>query len=101
MTENENMSVPVLRSNLHQEFSVSLESYGAAGYVWEAHYDRAVVSMTQKVHEPSTSGTIGNSGTEVFTFVPEQRGTTEIRFLLRRPWEREAEVERIYSVIIE
>jgi len=94
------MGVSELRVSLDKEFKITLESYSSAGYLWETKFDDKSLKLKDKSVEQGSSTLIGNGGKQIFTSIPVKSGEAEIRMLLKRPWEANAEKEKIFKVII-
>ena len=85
---NNNFTITVNRG---QQFVLTLESNPTTGYEWLAVFNKNLInSISHKYEPPSLSTTIvGQSGKEIFTFKALTNGTTALRMLYKREWERE------------
>jgi inhibitor of cysteine peptidase len=85
---NNNFTITVNRG---QQFVLTLESNPTTGYEWLAVFNKnAINSISHKYEPPSLSPTIvGQSGKDIFTFKALTNGTTALKMLYKREWERE------------
>lgn len=82
-----------------EQIVLDLQSSGpSTGYVW--HWDKHddVLDTISHVFSPYDESFSGNPGIEHWTFVGKRKGSTTIRMLYKRTWEKEIEDSREYSV---
>ena len=91
-----------------QLLAVELASNASTGYAWEIEADGAPVLAPASVPAPVSSETqappiVGAGGVSRWRFKAVQPGTTEVRLVYRRPWEKDvAPVETVrYRVRVE
>jgi predicted secreted protein len=83
-----------------QDFTIRLLSHPRLGCRWQECYDSTYVSLVNKSFENDpSSGTIGASGYDVFTFNALKEGTTIIKFDYTCPAERVVN-STTYTIII-
>lgn len=95
------MTVPTQELNvkLRNEFLIKLPSNRTTGHRWQANYDTSFLQLSTTSYELASEKT-GGGGTESFTFLPYEKGTTLIRMLYRRPWDKTIAKEALYTVTI-
>ena len=77
-----------------EEMTVLLPSHAGAGYVWEAAVDDEAVVEASTQFESADDATVGKrtfSRNELLTLRGRGAGTTRVRLLQRRTWERGVE----------
>jgi predicted secreted protein len=75
-----------------EEYSVRLAGLGTAGYRWEPLLEEGPgIALVHPVGGDANEGdeAIGASADEVFAVQANRPGTARIRFVQRRPWERD------------
>lgn len=75
-----------------EEYSVRLAGLGTAGYRWEPLLEGDPgVALVHPAGEDTSEDNeaVGASADEVFTVHANRPGATRIRFVQRRPWERD------------
>jgi inhibitor of cysteine peptidase len=82
--------VEQIRAPAGKEFSITLPANHTTGYSWRlaSALDPATLSLTGNVYHESTSGAVGASGEEVWTFSAQTKGTVELDFEYVRPFEK-------------
>jgi predicted secreted protein len=88
-----------IRVAVDETFAVELAGNPTTGYTWQADIDPKHLELIEQEFEPSAAG-IGAGGREVFRFHAQRAGTTEIRFVYRRPWGGPAQDQRRFRVVI-
>ena len=79
-----------------QTFTVSLKGNPTTGYTWEVvECDEQVLKLAGEDYT-SSSDRIGAGGTQTFTFTSSKPGTTTLKLVYRRPWEKDAEPLRTF-----
>jgi inhibitor of cysteine peptidase len=79
---------------------VTLESNPTTGYRWErpeGEGDRLLQQLGEAEYH-ARSNLLGASGTETLRFKATDNGQTELQLVYHRPWEKEAEPERTFTV---
>lgn len=75
--------------NAAEQFSVVLESNPTTGYGWNVSVPSGVNMLAQNyIPDNSAPNLCGAGGIEKFDFVVPQKGSYEIKFEYRRPWEK-------------
>ena len=78
-------------------FTISLEGNPTTGYRWEVvEYDEGLLKLTGEDYT-SSSDRIGAGGIQEFTFTASKPGTTEVKLVYRRPWEKDVEPLRTFT----
>ena len=93
----------LIRAELGQTFSISLESNPTTGYTWTVDFDqRFLIGGTElkSTINPMRPALIGAGGRQIFSFTPIKEGQTIISAVYRRPWEETAAEERMLLIII-
>ena len=83
-----------------ENFTLSLDGNPTTGYTWEPQFDTNYIKLNWKKFEPF-SELVGGGGKEKFEFQAIKSGETEIIFIYRRSWEKEAANKKIYKIIVE
>lgn len=93
----------LIRAELGQTFSISLESNPTTGYTWTVDFDQRFLSGGTELKStinPMRPALIGAGGQQIFSFTPIKEGQTIISAVYRRPWEETAAEERMLLIII-
>ena len=93
----------LIRAELGQTFSISLESNPTTGYTWTVDFDqRFLIGGTElkSTINPMRPALIGAGGRQIFSFKPIKEGQTIISAVYKRPWEETAAEERMFLIII-
>lgn len=96
-----------IRTKTGETFTVALESNPTTGYGWalDGKEDATVVRKVSDefVGKPHPPGMVGVGGTERWTFQAAKPGKTALRFIYRRPWEKDVAPvrERTVQVLVE
>ena len=78
-----------ISANTSEQFSVVLESNPTTGYGWNVSVPDGVKMLAQNyIPDNSAPNLCGAGGIEKFDFVVPQKGSYEIKFEYRRPWEK-------------
>jgi predicted secreted protein len=85
-----------------QRFVLTLESNRTTGYEWFAIFDTSVISVISQKYVPSSlSPTVmGSSGKDIFAFKSLAKGTTTLKMLYKREWEKKPLKVRKYLINI-
>lgn len=70
-----------------ESFSVCLEGYPSAGFLWDLSTLFYGPHMPEKAHLYREDGTVGGPVPVVYTWVPVKKGRSRIEAFYRRPWE--------------
>ena len=77
-------------------FTVSLEGNPTTGYAWEVvECDEQVLKLTGEDYV-SSSDKIGAGGIKMFTLTAANPGTTALKLVYRRSWEKDVEPLRTF-----
>ena len=81
---------------------VSLESNPTTGYSWQliSPADRKVLRLYYSKYRARTSKLVGAGGREEWKFRAMAPGTTIVKAVYSRPWERSTPSEKIFSLTI-
>jgi len=93
----------LIRAELGQIFSISLESNPTTGYTWTVDFDQMFLSggtESKSTINPTRPALIGAGGQQIFSFTPIKEGQTIISAVYKRPWEETAAEERMFLIII-
>ncbi|MFZ0882723.1 MAG: protease inhibitor I42 family protein [Candidatus Acidiferrales bacterium] len=97
--------VEEIRAVAGKEFSIKLPANHTTGYSWRltTKLDPATLTLVSNTYNESTSGMVGASGEEVWTFSAPTKGTTQLVFEYVRPFEKNTPPIKIanFSVVIE
>lgn len=94
------MNTVRLNVNIQEEFTISLKAIPTTGYTWGAQFDETMVQLKGKDFDLDPSSSIGGGGTETFTFTPIGKGETVIIMRYKRSWEKKAQEEIHYQIVI-
>jgi predicted secreted protein len=97
--------VEEIRALAGKEFSITLPANHTTGYSWRlaTKLDPATLALISNTYNESTSGMVGASGEEVWTFSAPTKGTTQLTFEYARPFEKNTPPAKTakFSVVIE
>jgi predicted secreted protein len=85
-------SVPVILVTVGQEFEIRLPGNPSTGFTWAIeHLPRFLGQSGKEEYLPDrTAGSrIGAGGTYIWRFRASAAGEDEVRFMYRRPWEKD------------
>ncbi len=84
-------------------FEVALGSNPSTGYSWEiSSIDGNMLEMSAEDFIPSPIPMVGSSGSQVFTLKALEKGTTEIIFIYKRPWDDDSvSAEKVIRINIQ
>jgi inhibitor of cysteine peptidase len=84
-----------------EKFKIELQSNPSTGYRWHlVFFNRSILKLLSSEFAPKTANQIGTTGIQRFEFEATKEGTTIIRLIYRRPWEREIKKADEYFVNI-
>jgi inhibitor of cysteine peptidase len=85
-----------------QTLIVTLKSNPTTGYEWQVdHVDESVVQPTKQEFQPASDpNRLGAPGQTVHEFQAVGAGTTDLRLVYVRPWEKGVEPEDTFQVSI-
>lgn len=84
---------------VNDEFTVSLKSIAAAGYLWKVEsIPDAVQFLGTENEKPAGDSKPGDSTGQLFRFRAQKTGEHKITFVLARPWENKAIETRSVTV---
>lgn len=80
-------------------FEVTVEQYGAAGYVWEVESAPPAVRQLDSATSPGEANeSPGAPRSRTFRFVADEDGEHEIVLAAKRPWEAEPAERRSFRI---
>jgi inhibitor of cysteine peptidase len=98
------VGVEQIRALAGKEFSITLPANHTTGYSWRlaTPLDPATLNLIGNVYHESTSGKVGASGEEVWTFSAQTQGTAQLNFEYVRSFEKTAPPAKTakFSVVI-
>lgn len=99
LTERDNgKSVTLL---LTQVLSLTLPGNPTTGFTWEpASLDRGILAMEPEPFFVPDSLLVGAGGIFTFRFVPLKSGTTSLRLVYHRPWEKNVKPLRVFELTV-
>jgi predicted secreted protein len=99
------VGVEQIRAVAGKEFSIALPANHTTGYSWRlaTPLDPVILNLIGNVYHESTSGKVGASGEEVWTFSTQTQGTVQLNFEYIRSFEKTAPAAKTakFSVVIE
>lgn len=99
------VGVEQIRAVAGKEFSITLPANHTTGYSWRlaTPLAAATLDLIGNVYHESTSGKVGASGEEVWTFSAQTQGTVQLDFEYVRSFEKTASPAKTakFSVVIE
>ncbi|MCL5795096.1 MAG: protease inhibitor I42 family protein [Patescibacteria group bacterium] len=70
-----------------QKIIVTLTDPGDGGYVFaDPAYNKEIIQLTDYQNIPSTSGAVGDFGSDKWTFEAIKSGSTDLQYEIYRPW---------------
>lgn len=85
--------------NVGEKKIIRLEGKSTAGYEWIAEYDKSLLHLSKGFRYNKESPT-GTSAGEEFTITALKKGTTVLKFFLKREWEDNAQKDMSVNVEI-
>ena len=86
------MSTQRLASNIGQICRIALPSYPGSGATW--YVDGANGAVRVRLEETPAAAAPRRAGSQVFAVIGDAAGDYELRFVLKRAWEREVRNSR-------
>lgn len=86
------MSTQRLASNVGQICHIALPSYPGSGATW--YVDGANGAVRVNLEETRSAAASRRAGSQVFSVIGDAAGDYELRFVLKRAWEREVRNSR-------
>jgi len=84
-----------------QKLVVSLESNPTTGFDWEiTEIDQAVIKQSGESEYKSESDLLGAGGVRTFTFEAVATGTSTLKLIYHRSWEKDIPPEQEFTVTI-
>lgn len=84
-----------------QILEISLEGNPTTGFNWEvSEIDESVIKQSGEAEYKSESDLLGAGGTITYTFEAVQPGSSTIKLIYHRPWEKDVAPEKEYSVTV-
>jgi predicted secreted protein len=88
-----------------QCFTIVLQSNATTGYGWQLAKppDEKIISNAGKVYLPPANPMPGAGGEELWSFIADNTGSTEVYFKYIRPWEKNVKPAResVFRIIVE
>jgi inhibitor of cysteine peptidase len=74
-----------------EKFKIELQSNPSTGYSWHlVFFDKSILELISSEFVPNISTQIGSASIQQFDFEAIKEGTTSIKFINKRAWQREA-----------
>ncbi|MCX5881328.1 MAG: protease inhibitor I42 family protein [Deltaproteobacteria bacterium] len=87
--------------DLGEELAIRLPGNPTTGYLWEvAANDTAVLKQKGETAFVADADRIGAGGQSIFRFVPCGVGSTRLKLVYRRPWEKEIQPIKVFEVVV-
>ncbi len=84
-----------------QKLVLSLESNPTTGFDWEvSEIDEAVIKQSGESEFKSESDLLGAGGVRTFTFEAVEEGTSTLKLVYHRSWEKDIPPEQEFTVTI-
>lgn len=84
-----------------QKLVLSLESNPTTGFDWEvSEIDEDVIKQSGESEYKSESDLIGAGGVRTFTFEAVTAGTSALKLIYHRSWEKDIPPEQVFTVTI-
>ena len=84
-----------------ETLSVTLEGNPTTGYLWElAALDKGILAMEPEPGFVPDSSLMGSGGKFTFRFNPRQPGTTAVRLIYHRPWEKGVQPLKTFELTV-
>jgi inhibitor of cysteine peptidase len=89
MSEREEHNAVTVRRG--ERFKIELQSNPSTGYRWHIVFsNKSILKPISSEFVPKIANQIGSTGIQQFNFEATKEGTTSIKLIYKRPWEREA-----------
>jgi inhibitor of cysteine peptidase len=89
MSEREEHNAVTVRRG--ERFKIELQSNPSTGYRWHlVFFNKSILKLISSEFVPKIANQIGSTGIQQFNFEATKEGTTSIKLIYKRPWEREA-----------
>ena len=73
-----------------EKFIIELQSNPSTGYRWHLlYFNKSILNLISSEFAPEPTNKIGTAGTQRFNFEATKEGTTSIKLIYKRSWERE------------
>jgi inhibitor of cysteine peptidase len=73
-----------------KKFKIDLQSNPSTGYRWHlVFFDKSILKLISSEFVSEITNQIGSTGIERFNFQATKKGTTSIKLIYKRAWERE------------
>jgi inhibitor of cysteine peptidase len=82
-----------------EEFTIKVQSNPTTGYKWQPLFDDNILKEISHDFIPVSNMT-GSSGMERFNFKAMKPGTTSVKMIYKRVWEKQPAEEKEFSVIV-
>jgi inhibitor of cysteine peptidase len=90
---------PALTVRRGEKFKIELQSNPSTGYRWQlVFFNKSILKHLSSEFAPKTINQIGTAGIQRFKFEATKEGTTIIKLIYKRPWERETKKAVEYFV---
>ena len=85
-----------------KQFNIVLDGNATTGYMWEASYDKAYLSLVKDEYKQNESkqGMVGVPGKHYFTFQALKAGKTEVTLNYKRAWEDSPIETKVFNINI-
>ena len=73
-----------------EKFTIELQSNPSAGYRWHLlYFNKSILKLFSSEFASMPTNQIGDAATQRFSFEATEEGTTSIKLIYKRSWERE------------
>ena len=83
------------------KFKIEVESNPSTGYKWHLlSFDEDIVKLVSSEFVSKLTNHVGSLGREHFNFEAKKKGSTSIKLVYRRTWEKQPMKPKEYFVIV-
>jgi inhibitor of cysteine peptidase len=85
---------------LNEELAIRLPGNPTTGYLWEVLTNEPLLKQKEETVFVSDAYRIGSGGQIKFLFIPGGIGSTRLKMIYRRPWEKETPPARMFEIAV-
>jgi inhibitor of cysteine peptidase len=102
MNITEDMNGQTISIVTGSKITLSLQSNPTTGFNWEiVDFDPSILSLVGEPYYKSDSALIGSGGVLTYTFQVLNQGTSNLKLVYQRSWEKEIAPAQTFEVIVE